>query len=104
MIDSIRNAETLTFLERAPRTELATLDIGSIADRYMKTIKIDQESAVRMARETRGYSFEFQVLGYYAWEAPNDLDANIEKSRQYGVITFNLPGFENFVEGRNVSG
>lgn len=167
-IDSIRNAETLTFLERAPRTELSPLDIGSIADRYMKTIKIDQESAVRMARETRGYSFAFQVLGYYAWEAPNDLAANIEKSRQYlfefayrkiwselskkdrdvltaaamvptgeiyqireilgweanqfnpyrkrlikagiisgrqyGVITFNLPGFENFVECRDVSG
>ena len=82
-IDSIRNAETLTFLERAPRTELEPLDIADIAERYMKVIGVDQEAAVRMARATCGYSFAFQVLGYYAWNDPDDVEGNIKKSRKY---------------------
>lgn len=67
-IDHLRNAETLTFLERAPRTELAPLDHSLMAQRYMEILHTDQERAVRLAAATKGYSFAFQVLGYYAWE------------------------------------
>ena len=82
-IDSIRNADPITFLERAPRSELGPLDAALIAERYMDVLGITQEKAVALARESRGYPFAFQVIGYYAWEDKDDLEGVMRKSRRY---------------------
>ena len=82
-IDRLRNAEGMTFLERAPRTVLSPLNFSAIVEKFLNTLKINQETATRLAKATKGYSFAFQVIGYFCWEYPNQLDIALEKSRDY---------------------
>lgn len=77
-IDGLRNADGMTFLERAPRTVLSPLNIDAITNNYFETLNIDLHKAVRLANLTKGYSFAFQTIGYFAWENPD----NDEKARQ----------------------
>ncbi len=67
-IHSLQNEKTLTFLYRAPKIETKPLNIGTMADNYEEVIGIDHQIALEMAKATKGYSFAFQVLGYYAWQ------------------------------------
>ena len=67
-IDSLKNTENLTFLYRAPRIELPPLNLSSIAENYRNVLGVPHEESLAMAKVTRGYSFAFQVLGYYTWE------------------------------------
>ena len=82
-IVSIRNADTLTFLERAPRTELEPLNQNLMAQRYADSLHVTLAEATRLAGFTKGYSFAFQVLGYYAWENPGETDQAMARSAQY---------------------
>ena len=82
-IDSIRNADTLTFLERAPQTELEPLNLNDIAEHYMKVLAVKQDIAMKLASATRGYPFAFQVLGYYSWDNPGNVDENILSCKRY---------------------
>lgn len=66
-INSLQNEKTLTFLYRAPKIEIKPLNIGTIAANYRSTIGVDESTALSMAQLTKGYSFAFQVLGYFAW-------------------------------------
>ena len=67
-IDALQNEKTLTFLHRAPKIALKPLNIGSIAESYRRTFHLEENEARLMAQRTRGYSFAFQVLGYFSWE------------------------------------
>jgi hypothetical protein len=67
-IYELQNEETLTFLYRAPKIELQPLNIGMIANRYQKIFHLADDDALKMAQETKGYSFAFQVLGYLSWQ------------------------------------
>lgn len=71
-IRSLQDQKTLTFLYRAPRISLEPLNIGSMADRYQTIFRTSRENAIRMAKETRGYPFAFQLLGYFTWQYPSD--------------------------------
>ena len=82
-MDRLRNAEGMTFLERAPRTVLSPLNFTAMVDKYAGTLKVSEETAVRLARETKGYSFAFQVVGYYAWEKPGRMDQALKDAREY---------------------
>ena len=82
-MDRLRNAEGMTFLERAPRTVLAPLNFTAIVDRYVKTLQIKEDAAVRLATATKGYAFAFQTIGYYAWEYPDSPDQALEYAREY---------------------
>ena len=82
-IHTLQNEKSLTFLYRAPKLELEPLNIGAIARNYKKTFHIDELSALKMAKLTRGYSFAFQVLGYFTWENQGQTDAVLEDYRQY---------------------
>ena len=82
-INSLQNEKSLTFLYRAPKIELAPLNMGAIARNYMENFKIEKDRAVKMAKVTRGYSFAFQVLGYFTWENGGDYKKAISKFRQY---------------------
>jgi len=66
-IRKLQDEKTLTFLYRAPRIEMQPLNIGIIADNYRKNLNVDDEEALRMAKLTKGYSFAFQVVGYFSW-------------------------------------
>ena len=77
-INDIQNEKSLTFLYRAPKIELMPLNIRAIADNYMKNIGVNEEIALKMAKMTKGYSFAFQVMGYFAWESKG-LTQEVEK-------------------------
>lgn len=82
-IDSLRNAEGMTFLERAPRTYLTSLNMGSMTKKYMEVLKLKEDEAVRLAYVTKGYSFAFQAVGYFSWEYPEDKDKALSNAREY---------------------
>ena len=68
-IDRLRNADGMTFLERAPRTRLSSLDLTVISVRYKETLGIGEDKAIHLAHMTKGYPFAYQVLGYLRWDA-----------------------------------
>ena len=67
-IYELQNEKTLTFLYRAPKIELRPLNIGMIAEKYKSIFDLSDEEAISMAKETKGYPFAFQVLGYLCWK------------------------------------
>ena len=82
-IDILQNEKSLTFLYRAPKIELELLDIGTIARNYKNTFRIDDAAAMEMEKLTRGYSFAFQVLGYFTWENGGKAEGVLDDFRQY---------------------
>ena len=71
-VRALQDQKTLTFLYRAPRIALQPLNMGIMADRYQSVFSLEREPAMRMAKETRGYPFAFQLLGYFTWQYPKD--------------------------------
>ena len=67
-IDNLQNENSLTFLFRAPKIPMEPLNIGAMAAQYEKSLSVDRETAVKMARLTKGYPFAFQVLGYLCYQ------------------------------------
>ena len=83
-IDNLQNTENLTFLLRAAKILLPPLNITSIAENYRRVLGIPHDESLDMAKLTRGYSFAFQVLGYYTWEDKNkDYSEAIINTRAY---------------------
>lgn len=67
-IYNLQNVRTLTFLYRAPKIPLKSLNYTAMADRYRRVFGITEDAAREMASLTKGYPFAFQVLGYLRWE------------------------------------
>lgn len=82
-IENLQDEDTLTFLYRAPKIKLGPLNIGTIAHLYQKTFQLDPQEALDMAHKTKGYSFAFQVLGYFTWEFRDDTDRIYQEYKQY---------------------
>ena len=82
-INSLQNEKNLTFLFRAPKVYLKKLNIGSMMAFYEKTLSVSRDTAREMAKTTMGYSFAFQVLGYFAYESGGDYHSAIPMVRQY---------------------
>ena len=82
-IAGLKNAEGMTFLERSPRTVLGPLNFELMTEKYMKTLNVDQSTATLLARQTKGYSFAFQTIGYFFWENPSDMDTALKKAQDY---------------------
>lgn len=73
-IYELQNEKTLTFLYRAPKMELKPLNIGMIAEKYKDIFGLEDDDAINMGKETKGYPFAFQVLGYLCWNSGNHWD------------------------------
>ena len=82
-ISDLQNEKNLTFLYRAPKIILSPLNIGAMADNYRQNIKLTPDDAREMAKLTKGYSFAFQVVGYFLWKEPTDFTSAIRQSKQY---------------------
>ncbi|MBE5925344.1 MAG: ATP-binding protein [Lachnospiraceae bacterium] len=82
-VNVLQNEKNLTFLYRAPKIELKPLNIGTIAKNYKGKFKLDDDTALHMAKLTRGYSFAFQVLGYFTWENDGDYEGILSDYKQY---------------------
>ncbi len=82
-INTLQNEKSLTFLYRAPKIHLGPLNIGTISEDYQAVLKLNKEEGLALAKLTKGYSFAFQVLGYFTWENPDDSQASQQLARQY---------------------
>ena len=82
-IQELQNEKTLTVLYRAPKIDLKPLNLNAIARAYKQTLDTDPDTSMKMANLTRGYSFAFQVLGYFTWEAGGNYEAIIDDYQQY---------------------
>ena len=82
-INDIQNEKSLTFLYRAPKIELSPLNVRAMADSYRKNCNVAADVAVEMARMTKGYSFAFQVLGYFTWKNKCFDEETVQEYKQY---------------------
>ena len=82
-INDLRNEKNLTFLYRAPEIRMKALNLKSIADNYKENLGVSEEDAGKMADLTRGYSFAFQVLGYFTYRHEGSYEAAVPEFRQY---------------------
>ena len=73
-INSIQNLPELTFLLRTPKISLGPLSLLQIQKQYKKIFNIEEEQAIRMASDTRGYAFAFQALGLLYFDHHEDMD------------------------------
>ena len=69
-IYAIQNDPALTFLLRTPKLNLAPLSILQISKQYQRIFKTDMDTAIHLAKITKGYAFAFQALGllYYDYK------------------------------------
>lgn len=68
-IESLENADGLTFLLRATKYEMTPLNITYIRDDYQNTLEISYEEAEKMAYITKGYAYAYQTLGKFMWDS-----------------------------------
>ena len=67
-IRALQNNRSQTFLRRAPKIELAPLNLRRIAIKYEEVFEIGEDEAVELAKLTGGYSYAFQILGYILYD------------------------------------
>lgn len=82
-INRLQNEDNLTFLYKAPKIYLDSLNIGRMTDIYEKTLNLEKDHAINLARITKGYSFAFQVVGYFTFENNGDYTSALPDIRQY---------------------
>ncbi len=82
-INDLRNEKNLTFLYRAPEIRLRSLNMSTMASNYMKNLKVSEADAQKMAALTKGYSFAFQVLGYFTYRYEGRYELALTEYRQY---------------------
>lgn len=82
-IRRLQDEKSLAFLYRAPRIQVKPLNIGAMAQSYQSSFHIDEDRALHMAKLTKGYSFAFQVLGYFTWERGGFNEKTLEDFKQY---------------------
>ena len=77
-IEELQNEKNLTFLYRAPKIYLQSLNLGSIAENYQQTLSVSLSVSRMMAGLTMGYPLAFQCLGYCVWENNREFDRSIQ--------------------------
>jgi len=82
-INRLQNEDNLTFLYRAPKIYLEALNIFRISDSYQKSLGLNSEQALELAKATKGYPFAYQVFGYFTYEKKGDYTAVTPDVRQY---------------------
>ena len=77
-VTSLEREKTLTFLLRAPKVRLSSLDKGRIAEIYRDTLGATEKDAIALAKATKGYAFAFQLLGSLLYKSGKKaLDATV---------------------------
>lgn len=62
-ISALENKKTLTFLKRAPKIQMDTLNLKAIVNAYKNIFEISETESVQLAKMTNGYPFAYQLLG-----------------------------------------
>ncbi|MBQ9661849.1 MAG: ATP-binding protein [Oscillospiraceae bacterium] len=82
-IEDLQNEKSLTFLYRAPKIMLPSLNLNAIASRYRSLFHLERGEAAEMAGMTKGYPFAFQALGYLTWQSGESFRTVLPTYRQY---------------------
>ena len=72
-IYTIQNDPQLTFLLRSPKLEMTPLASSAIVREYEEVFNIGENTALQLARITKGYPFAFQALGTLYWDHREEL-------------------------------
>ena len=68
-ISSLEKNKSLTFLYRAPKIKLSSLNMVSIFNSYKRVFSLDEGEAMELAKFTKGYAFAYQLLGNILYES-----------------------------------
>ncbi len=83
-ISEIQDDRALTFLYRAPKINLAPLNLNAITASYQNILHVPSKVARKMALTTRGYPFAYQVLGYLWYQQkPQTIEQLLPEFDQY---------------------
>ena len=82
-IYNLQNEKSLTFLYRAPKIKMNLLNTMRISENYQATLNVAPETALKMAKITKGYSYAFQVLGFLVWKKQGYHDSIMPEYLQY---------------------
>ena len=74
MLNDLLGNEVTTFLRRALRRELDNVPLPDVKNAYLESVEssgktIDVQAALSAARESDGYPYMVQLVGYYMWQA-----------------------------------
>lgn len=62
-ISELQNDNNLTFLLRATKITLKSLNLRAITFSYEDTLDLDKDEAIKLAKITNGYAYGYQLLG-----------------------------------------
>lgn len=82
-INRLQNEDNLTFLYRAPKIYLNALNTYRISEYYEMIPGMSKDSAYEMARMTKGYSFAFQVFGYFTYNNSGNVKKSLPAVKEY---------------------
>lgn len=82
-IESLQNTKSLTFLYRARKITLTPLNLAGIARVYKNEFNLRPDQAAEMAKLTKGYSYAFQVLGYFTYENRGNYMSSLSRCQEY---------------------
>ncbi len=68
-ISLLEKNKSLTFLYRAPKIYLSSLNVMSIFNSYKEIFSLNDEKAMKLAKFTNGYAFAYQLLGNILFES-----------------------------------
>jgi hypothetical protein len=81
-IYELQSEKSLTFLYRAPKIQLQSLEMNAVKLRYQSVFQISEDQALEMTRLTGGYPFAFQLLGYLTWNHQGHYQEVLQDYRQ----------------------
>jgi hypothetical protein len=80
-VSDLQNTNNLTFLLRAPKVVLSKLSLRAMTLKYINSLSIDYETALKLAKITKGYAYAYQLIGNILFKSNSkDLD---EENMQY---------------------
>ena len=87
-VSRLENDKSLTFLYRAPKIDLDPLDLFLIKNSYMKELNVNEETAIELAKLTKGYAFGYQSLGYLAFNSGGIINDDLLRKYDEYLKTF----------------
>ena len=73
-IYNLQRDKRCSFLLRSEKVLMSPLNMIGMKNQYLQTFQCDEDTALKMAAFTKGYSYAFQVLGYIMWENQCTID------------------------------
>lgn len=74
-VSELERNKSLTFFIRAPKISLEPLNLFEITYLYRSLLSLDEKSAIKYSKLTKGYAYGYQLVGSLLFK--NGVDANI---------------------------